>query len=76
MMSIFWPIFWFGLILAAMVSTIVVAVIEQSKRKKALKASEDGQQKEHEGNDLSGSMESIDSFPAEENFEFSGLENK
>ncbi len=76
MMSIVWPIFWFGLILSAIVATLVVAWMEQSKRKKALSAIEAKQQKQAEQENLGDSMENIDSFPAEENFEFSEFEKK
>jgi len=50
--------------------------MEQSKRKKALKAVEAPQQRQPEDENLGESMEDLDSFPAEENFEFSELENK
>jgi hypothetical protein len=76
MMSIVWPVFWFGLILSAIISTVVVALMDQSKRKKALKAIENRQRKLQEQNNLGESMESIDSFPAEESFEFSDFGNK
>ncbi len=75
-MSIVWPVFWFGLILSAIISTVVVALMDQSKRKKALKAIENRQRKLQEQNNLGESMESIDSFPAEESFEFSDFGNK
>jgi len=78
-MSLFWPIFWFGLIAAAILATIVVAAMEQSQRKAALKASEVAQQGQNTDT-LGDSMESLDSFPAsgnlDDNFEFSELGNK
>ena len=78
-MSLFWPIFWFGLILAAILATIIVAVMEQSQRKAALKALEPSHQSP-ESKNLDDSMESLDSFPAAEsaddNFEFTEMGNK
>jgi len=78
-MSLFWPIFWFGLILLAILATIIVAVMEQSQRKAALKALEPRHQSS-ESENLGDSMESLDSFPAsenaEDNFEFTEIGNK
>ncbi len=76
MMSIIWPIFWFGFILSAITATLVVAWMEQSTRKKALSAIESRQQKQSDQENLGDSMESIDSFPAEESLEFSEFGKK
>ena len=76
MMSIVWPIFWFGLIFSAITATVVIAWMEQSKRKKAISAVEAAQQRQPDDENLGESMEDLDSFPAEESFEFSELENK
>lgn len=69
-MSLFWPIFWFGSMLTALIAFVVAAIRENSRQKAALLAMQPKSvpMPDIEGNSAE-SMDNLDSFPAE-SFDF------
>lgn len=69
-MTLFWPIFWLGSILTALIAFIVTALRDKSRERAALLAM---QPKAMPAMDIEAapeeSMENLDTFPAE-SFEF------